>query len=352
MERIRLAVVGTGYFSQFHYEAWSRIPEVQLVALACRTNLERAKQVADTYGVGEVFCDVEQMLQSAAPDLVDVVTPPASHLTFVKLACARRIPAITQKPLAPTLAESLQIRDAARSTGTLVVVHDNWRFKPWFREMKRIIEAGAIGDTFNASFRFRPGDGQGPCAYLDRQPYFRDMGRFLVHETLIHLIDVFRFFFGEITTVSADLRRLNPAIAGEDAGYLALSFANGTLGLIDGNRLADFEAEQPRLTLGEMIIEGTLGELRLDGHARLHFRKRGQAPTLHPYHWVDRGYGGDCVFALQKHVVDHMTIGSLVENSAEEYITNVFVEEAAYESNSAGKRIDFDMYRSTIGGDC
>jgi D-apiose dehydrogenase len=351
MERIRLAVVGTGYFSQFHYEAWSRIPEVELVALACKTNLERARQVANTYRVREVFYDVEQMLESAAPDLIDVVTPPASHLTIVKLASARRIPVITQKPLAPKLTQSLQIRDVARRTGTLVVVHDNWRFKPWFREMKRIIEAGRLGEIYNATFRFRPGDGQGPSAYLDRQPYFREMRRFLIHETLIHLIDVFRFLFGEIATVSAGLRRLNPVIAGEDAGYLALSFADGTLGLIDGNRLADFEAEQPRLTLGEMIIEGSLGELRLDGRAQLYIRERGKVPLLHPYHWVEHGYGGDCVFALQKHVIDHMTIGALVENSVEDYITNIFVEEAAYEANSAGKRIDFDTYQSMINGD-
>ncbi|MEO0763052.1 MAG: hypothetical protein AAFZ09_14815, partial [Pseudomonadota bacterium] len=60
-------------------------------------------------------------------------------------------------------------------------------------------------------------DGQGPDAYHARQPYFQRMPRFLVHETAVHWIDTFRYLMGEAETVYADLRRLNPAIAGEDA---------------------------------------------------------------------------------------------------------------------------------------
>ena len=66
----------------------------------------------------------------------------------------------------------------------------------------------------------RPGDGQCPRAYLDRQPYFQEMPRFFVFETGVHMIDVFRFLLGEVTGVFARLRRLNPAIRGEDAGLI------------------------------------------------------------------------------------------------------------------------------------
>src|SRR3712207_387202 len=111
----------------------------------------------------------------------------------------------------------------------------------------------------------RPGDGQGPSAYLDRQPYFQRMPRFLIHETGIHMIDVFRFLMGEITGVFAHLRRLNPAIAGEDSGHVTFGFASGAAGMLDGNRLLDFPADNPRLTMGETLIEGSDGSLRIDG---------------------------------------------------------------------------------------
>ena len=52
----------------------------------------------------------------------------------------------------------------------------------------------------------------------------------------MHLIDVFRALFGDVSHVFADLRRLNPAIKGEDAGVIILSFKNGKRAVIDGNR--------------------------------------------------------------------------------------------------------------------
>ncbi len=113
-----------------------------------------------------------------------------------------------------------------------VFVHENFRFQPWYSLLKTLIDKGAIGEPSQLSFRLRPGDGQGDQAYLERQPYFRDMPRFLVHETAIHWIDTFRYLFGEVTAVYARLRRCNPVIAGEDAGMILFDFANGRQGVI------------------------------------------------------------------------------------------------------------------------
>ena len=57
------------------------------------------------------------------------------------------------------------------------------------------------------------GDGQGPDAYLARQPYFRTMPRFLLRETGIHFIDTFRFLFGEIA--EARIRRQGGLVGGQ-----------------------------------------------------------------------------------------------------------------------------------------
>ena len=77
----------------------------------------------------------------------------------------------------------------------------------------------------------------------------------------------------------ARLRRLNPAIAGEDAGLVLFDFNCGAAGLFDGNRLVDFPAANPRLTMGEMTLEGSAARLRLDGFGRL---------WLRPHHGEER----------------------------------------------------------------
>ena len=277
------------------------------------------------------------MLDAAQPDLLDIVTPPAAHLAVLGEAAKRKVDVICQKPLGGDLRTARAMVELAREAGITFVAHENFRFQPWYREARRLIDRGTLGEIYGVSFRLRPGDGQGARAYLDRQPYFQQMPRFLIHETAIHLIDTFRFLLGEVSGVFARLRRLNPEIRGEDAGLVLFDFASGAAGLFDGNRLVDFVADDPRLTMGEMLLEGAAATLRLDGFGRLWLKPHGQAEREHAYQWRNEGFGGDSVRALQGHVAAHLTDGAPLENSGEAYLRNLEIEEAIYRSAASGR---------------
>jgi predicted dehydrogenase len=336
---LRVAAAGTGYFSRFQYRAWLRMPEVELVGI-CNRTLARAEGFAGEFG-GRAFSEVDAMLDATRPDLLDIVTPPETHLAAIRAAAARGIDVICQKPFCQDLAEAEQAVAIAEAAGIALVVHENFRFQPWHREVKRLLGEDRLGAVYQATFRLRPGDGRGERAYLDRQPTFQRMPRFLVHETAIHLIDVFRFYFGEAASVYATLRRLNPAIAGEDAGLIVLGMANGTQAVFDGNRLSDVKAENRRLTMGEMLLEGERGTLRLDGDGHLYERAHGSNDERRiPYDWEDRDFGGDCVYHFQRHVVDARLRGLPCVNTGWDYLANVRIVEAAYASHRDGRRID------------
>jgi len=336
MTGLRVATAGTGFFSRFHYEAWGRIEDVSLVALYNRDEANRARAAAE-WGVPATHGDFAEMLDQSQPDLVDIITPPVTHLDFIRIAAARGVPMVCQKPFCRDLGEAEEAVKIAEAAGVLLVVHENFRFQPWYGEARRLLDAGALGDPYQVSFRLRPGDGQGRRAYLDRQPYFQTMERFLVHETAIHLIDTFRYLMGEATAVFAQLRRLNQTIAGEDAGIIHLDFDSGARGLFDGNRLADHAAQNTRLTMGEMLLEGSAATLRLDGDGRLWLRRHGETDEAQvDFDWSDAGFGGDCVYRLQRHVVDHLTRATPLMNTAREYLTNLRIERAVYESDVAG----------------
>lgn len=334
----RVATVGTGYFSQFHYDAWQRL-DVDVVGI-CSLSLDDAKRVAGGFDDCPVFDRFEAMLDQVKPDLVDIIVPPDGHLAMISAAADRGINMICQKPFTRSYEEAEQAAEIAAKAGVFVVVHENFRFQPWHIKVKDLISTGTIGSPYQVSFRMRPGDGQGPEAYLERQPYFQKMERFLVHETAIHFIDVFRYLFGEIADVTADLKRLNPDIAGEDAGLILFNFDNGWRGLFDGNRLSDHAARNRRLTMGEMLVEGSDGTISLNGDGEIFLRKFGENDEQAvPYDLPDRGFGGDCVFGLQKHVIDHLTSGGELSNTARDYLANIRVEEAVYRSNQEGARV-------------
>lgn len=335
MKKLRVGGVGAGYFSQFHMAGWRSLPQVELVGW-CDRDPSKVNGLP-------AFDSMEALLERAAPDLVDIVTPPETHLALVAAAAARRLPAICQKPLAPTYAEAVRLVECAERAGTTLVVHENFRWQPWYREARRLIDSGFLGTLHSVAFRLRPGDGQGPSAYLDRQPYFQKMPRLLVHETAIHWIDTFRFLMGEVKSVFSALRTVNPVIAGEDAGYIVFEFAGGATGLFDGNRLNDHVASNPRRTMGEMWLEGAAGVLRLDGEARLWWKPHQRDEVEHRY---DRGptdaFGGGACGALQAHVVDHLLRGAALENSGRDYLANLRVQEAVYRSSAEGRRVPLE----------
>lgn len=339
MDKIRLATVGTGYFSQFHYEAWHRIEQVQLVSV-CSYDIDAGQHMADKYSVTNVYSDFAEMMVSEKPDLVDIITPPETHLEYIKIAVAHNVAIICQKPFCRNLDEAKIAVQLAEDAGVLLVVHENFRFQPWYGAIKEQLEQQELGNIFQAHFRFRPGDGQGPHAYLERQPYFQEMEQFLIHETGIHWIDTFRFLFGEMTTVFARLRTLNPVISGEDSGILIFEFESGVQAIFDGNRLIDHVAKNRRLTMGEMMIEGEQGVIQLTGDAAVLCREHNSNSWLeYDYQWNDQGFGGDCVYRLQQHVIDHLLGLGPVYNVASEYLRNMYIERAIYESAKKGQVI-------------
>jgi len=165
------------------------------------------------------------------------------------------------------------------------------------------------------------------------------MEKFLIHETGIHWIDVFQYLFGVPTEVYADLRRVNPEIVGEDAGFFIFGYENGLRAVFDGNRLIDHVAENHRLTMGEFLVEGTEAVLALDGAGRISVRQKGamDAESI-PFDFQPLGFGGDCVYHFQKHVVDYCLGRGPLENSISDYLTNIVLEELLYQSSLSGVR--------------
>ena len=270
MTALTVGCVGAGYFSRFHYEAWGRIDGARPVA-----SVNRSIEKAEATGLA-AYDDLGKMLEEVGPDIVDIITPPPTHLDYIRLAVAAKPKAvICQKPFCQDLAEAREAVKLSEESGVPIVVHENIRFQPWYRAIKERLEAGAIGDVLQVTFRLRPGDGQGKRAYLDRQPYFQEMPKFLVHETAVHWVDTFRFLLGSPKAVMADLRQMNPVIAGEDAGYILFDYGNGVRAMFDGNRLLDHAAENTRCTMGEALVEGTKGTIDLKGDGSVHLREFG-----------------------------------------------------------------------------
>ena len=328
----RVAIAGAGYFARYHHDAWRRLG-VEIVAGVALDPSQVPEDVP-------AYRNAAVMLDEVRPDVLDIVTPPQTHAPFIALAAERGVDVICQKPFCGGIEAARTAVADAKVRGIRLLVHENFRFQPWYEAMAAWLGEGRLGQLYQVTLRLRPGDGQGPDAYTPRQPYFRDMERFLVHETLIHHIDVARMLAGEVSAVQADLRRLNPAIAGEDAGIVILSHGARVRSLLDGNRLADHPSDDGRRTMGEALVEGSAGSLLLDGSGAVRFRAHGSRRWDGvPFAWDDVNFGGDCVLRTCRAALAHLREGEPYANTGEGYLANMAVAEAVYRAHGEGARI-------------
>ena len=336
---LRVGCIGAGYFAAFHYDAWARLDGVDAVAA-----VDRDLAKAEATGLA-AFSSAEEMLENVSPDIVDIITPPPTHFAAIQVALAHKPKAIIcQKPFCLDQDEARRAAAMAADAGVPLVIHENFRFQPWYRAIKARMDEGTLGQVLQVTFQLRPGDGQGPDAYLDRQPYFQKMERFLVHETAVHWIDTFRYLLGAPKRVFADLRQMNPVIAGEDAGIILFDQGDGTRAVFDGNRLLDHAAENTRCTMGVALVEGTEGSLTLLGDGSLHLRLFGdlEAREILPP-TTAKGFGGDCVMHLQAHVVAALNGQGTLENTADDYLSVMAIEDAIYRSSDEGQWVSPEL---------
>ncbi|MEM6522625.1 MAG: Gfo/Idh/MocA family oxidoreductase [Bacteroidota bacterium] len=330
MKKYRGVAVGTGYFSHFQYEAWNRMDNVEITAM-CSRKESKVKAVQEQYHIARYYTDYKKMIDKEKPDFLDIITPPETHLEMCTYAADRDIAIICQKPLAPTLHEAQQLVNYVKSKGVPFMVHENWRFQPWYRKIKELLDDGVIGEVHSAYFVNRMGDGWGKDAYIPRQPYFRDYPRLIVYENGIHFIDTFRYLFGEVASVYAKLRKLNPIIAGEDCALVHFEFQNGISAVWDANRYNEPNYGKPRYTFGQMTIDGLQGTLRLYSDGRLTVQKLGGDETAIIYHPSEDNFAGDCVFVTQKHFMERIESQDF-ETHGDDYLESIKVQDGIYKS--------------------
>lgn len=333
--------IGAGYFSRFHHEAWQRLEDASLLA-NCDRDLEKAKSYASQFGVPASIMpdELEGWLKNNQPDFVDIVTPPGTHFELCQIAIDAGCAIICQKPLAPDWKQTQQLVDLVERSGARFMVHENWRWQPWYRKIKALIEADELGELYHCNVHCRMGDGWGDDAYLARQPFFREYERLFLFETGVHFLDTFRFLFGDAKSVFAKTAKRNPVIKGEDSALVVCEMNSGVTAVLDANRYNESDAPDARYTFGTVRIEGSKGHLELDFDGSIRLKRLGVVAEVVDYGPSRDGFAGDCVFGVQQHFVKCMRSGQPFESSAADYLKSVAMVEAAYKSAATDQVVE------------
>jgi predicted dehydrogenase len=262
---LRVGLIGAGMVSRHHLIAWAELADQARVVAVADPSEANAARRADEFGIPALFHHAEAMLAEAKLDAVDIAAPRAIHAAMVRLAAEKGLPVLCQKPLGVNLAEAEQLATEVRDQ-TRLMVHENWRFRGYYRDAASWLRDKRIGNVKQAQLTlltsgFLPGaDGLRPA--LERQPFMRDEKRLLVAEVLIHHLDTLRMLLGPLQVTSAGLSRSCADLAGEDGAVIQLVAYDGANVTV----FASFAADGfPAVQIDRLDVLGDKGSIRLNG---------------------------------------------------------------------------------------
>jgi UDP-N-acetylglucosamine 3-dehydrogenase len=152
MDKVRIGVIGLGWFGEIQCEAIVGIPNLEVAALCTRTP-ERLKAMATKFSVAKATCNYHDVLADPDIDAVSIVTMWDQHTEPAIDALAAGKHVFLEKPIASTVEDAAKIIAASkRSKGILQVGHI-CRFNPRYRMAKQAIAAGRIGRIVAMSSR-------------------------------------------------------------------------------------------------------------------------------------------------------------------------------------------------------
>ncbi|MCZ0963824.1 Gfo/Idh/MocA family protein [Paracoccus benzoatiresistens] len=330
------ALIGCGFFAQNQMHGWAGIEGVEIVAV-CDRDPARRNETATRFGA-RPYADAAEMLAAEDLDFVDIATTVASHRPLVELAAQAGVHVICQKPFAETMEDARAMIAAVDAAGKILMVHDNFRWQSAVRAAIQAVRDGAIGTPFFGRVSFRSG-----YDVFSGQPYLATDPRFIIQDLGIHILDVARALFGDVTTLSATTRRINSKIRGEDVATMLLEHENGVTSVVDCSYATKRQPETFPETLLE--IDGDKGTLRLDAGYRLVIQTgaeevRDVAPAVLP--WAERPWHNiqKSVQLIQQHFVDCLRSGMQPETSGHDNLKTLALVEAAYQSAADRTRID------------
>lgn len=240
MKKIGVAVIGTGFWGKNHARVYKELPSTELVAI-CDVNPERAKAIADQYGV-KAYTSSSRMLKNKEIDAISICTwsTVLAKEALKGLRAGKHV--LVEKPMATNSKQAEKLCAIAEQNGLVLTVGFLMRFIPGLQVIRESVEKRKIGDLV--------------CANAKRVSQWPerigDVG--VVKDIAIHDIDVMRFISQQDPiTVYAKMGSMKHRRF-EDYAHIMLTYKNGESAFIESNWLTPYKTRTLTVTGSDAIM--------------------------------------------------------------------------------------------------
>jgi len=342
LNKIRLAIIGCGFWARYQIPAWLELEDVEIVALYNRS-ITKANKLATDFNITTTYDDAEKMFINEQLDAVDIITDVDTHAHFVKMAARYGIAVICQKPMAPKFAVAKQMIEITLNAGVPFFIHENFRWQMPIRKVKEQLECGIIGKPFKARVSY--------CSafpVFKNQPFLATLNEFILTDIGSHVLDICRFLFGEVSSLYCQTASINPGIKGEDVANVFMQMKTGLHCYAEMSYASILEKEAFPQTF--ILIEGESGSIQLtyDFEIKVTTRKATNCFIATPvlYNWVDPDYAvvHSSIVDCNRNILQSLRDKGSTETTGVDNFETVKLVWAAYASAQKNKVINLNEF--------
>jgi predicted dehydrogenase len=252
----KMAVVGLGKMGLSHHAIVNMHPDVDLVGVCDSSSYVLG--VLKKYTGIDTYDDFDDMLEKVDLDAIVIATPSSSHASMVRKALERDLHVFCEKPFTLSANDANDLEALSRERGLVTQVGYHNRFVGAFREVKTVLEQGAIGDVTHIL-----GEAYGPVVLKPKGGTWRSQraeGGGCLYDYAAHVIDLMTWYVGEPSGVGGTA--LNRVFSREidDEVFSTLYFPEGKTGQIS----VSWSDESYRKMTTRVTIWGTAGRIYAD----------------------------------------------------------------------------------------
>lgn len=278
---IRVGLIGVGKMGLSHYAILGAHPRVEVAAI-CDSAGYITSALRKHTGV-ETFKDYRKMIDAARLDCVVIATPTSTHYEAATEALERGLHVFVEKPLCLDPVQSRRLAELAKAKKRANQVGYHNRFIGTFRETRRLVRAGAIGEVYHVG-----GSAFGQVVIRPKSGSTwrssKQEGGGCLHDYASHVVDLMNFVAGPPERVlGAHLRRIFSRDV-EDAVYATLRYPGGASGQLETN----WSDDSHRKMSTTITVFGTKGKIVTDRQeCRVYLRQSAEFER-YPAGWTIR----------------------------------------------------------------
>lgn len=253
---IRLAVVGLGKMGLSHYAMINAHPKVNVVAVCDSAGY--VLDILNKYTGVTTYTDFDKMLKDVELDAILIVTPSSFHAKMVNVALERGLHVFCEKPFCLDTKDGETATTLANTKGVVNQVGYHYRFVGAFQEVKRLLDANAIGEVTHVL-----AEAYGPVVLRPKGATWRTQrqeGGGCLYDYAAHPINLVNWYFG--TPIGVGGTVLNSVFSSEtdDEVFSSLYFADGKSAQVSVN----WSDESYRKMSTKITIWGKNGRIYAD----------------------------------------------------------------------------------------